>query len=155
MERKRDANDVIALRGRESKPALNHNSKVVECSNLTIKMKTIVTQLGEIEYFDFHFSNLSVTLFAFLGSAVVVANGANLIYILKKLSLKNVINAIALFETFANIVGFATMAGFSLLPVLHGSSERSFSCSSNALIIGILFLTGKMLNFHVTSFWVT
>ena len=118
-------------------------------------MKTIVTQLGEIEYFDFHFSNLSVTLFVTLGFAVVVANGASLIYIMKKLNLKNVINAIALFETLANIVGFATMAGFSFLPVPQGSSARSFSCSSNALIIGILFLTGKMLNFRVASFWVT
>ena len=82
MKRKRDANDVIALGGRESEPALNHNltvlNQTVECSNLTKKMKTIVTQLGEIEYIDFHFSNLSVTLFVPLGFAVVVDNGASL-----------------------------------------------------------------------------
>ena len=110
-------------------------------------MEIIVTQLGKIEYIHFHFSNLTVALFVSLGSAVVVTNGTSLIYILQKLSLKNVINAIALFETLANILGFATMAGFSLLPVLQGSSARSFSCSSNALIVGILFLTGKSLEF--------
>ena len=81
MKRKRDANDVIAPCVRESKPALNQNltvlNQTVECSTLVNKMKTIVTQLGEIEYIDFHFSNLSVTLFV----AVVVDNGASLISI--------------------------------------------------------------------------
>ena len=99
---------------------------------------------GEVQFFPFHFSNFSVAFFTFLGLLVLTANMASMIYILKKLSLSNVINSVALFESLINILGFTIMFVMSLLPLIIGSSIRTLSYQTITMIVGILFSTGNV-----------
>ena len=102
------------------------------------------TLQGEVQFFPFHFSNFSVAFFTFLGLLVLTANSASMIYILKKLSLSNVINSVAFFESLINILGFTIMFVMSLLPLINGSSMRTLSCETIVMIVGILFSTGNV-----------
>ena len=102
------------------------------------------TLQGEVQFFPFNFSNFSVAFFTFLGLLVLTANSASMIYILKKLSLSNVINSVALFESLINILGFIIMFVMSLLPLIIGSSIRTLSCQTIVMIVGILFSTGNV-----------
>ena len=118
------------------------------------------TLQGEVQFFPFHFSNFSVAFFTFLGLLVFTANSASMIYILKRLSLSNVINSVALFESLINILGFTIMFVMSLLPLIIGSSIRTLSCETNVMIVGILFSTGNVQSiqsiqdylYHILSF---
>ena len=107
-------------------------------------MKSVESLQGEVEFFPFHFSNFSAAFFTFLGLFVVTANIASMIYILKKLTISNVINSVALFETMINILGFTIMFVMSLLPLIIGSSLRTLSCETIVMIVGILFSTGNV-----------
>ena len=107
-------------------------------------MEALNTPFGKIEFLPFHFSYLSIVLFTVLGVCVLIIHTTSLMYILKKLNTSNVINSIALFESVANIMGFLAMAVLSLIPLIIGPSSRSLSCSSNIMVVGIIFSTGKM-----------
>ena len=116
-------------------------------------MVAFSTLLGEIEFLPFHFSNLSIVLFTLLGVSVLIIHISSMIYILKKLNTSNVINSIALFESVANIMGFLAMAVLSLIPLIIGPSSRSLSCSSNIMVVGIIFSTGKICTaFHLSKY---
>ena len=107
-------------------------------------MVALSTLLGEVEFLPFHFSNLSIVLFTFLGVTVLIIHLASMMYILKKLNTSNVINSIALFESVANIIGILAVLVLSLIPITIGPSSRILSCSANVLIGITIFSTGKI-----------
>ena len=112
-------------------------------------MVALSTLLGEVEFLPFHFSNLSLVLFTLLGVSVLIIHLLSMRYIMKKLNTSNVINSIALFESVTNIMGFLAMAVLSLIPLIIGPSSRTLSCSSNIMVVGIIFSTGKIATaFH-------
>ena len=107
-------------------------------------MVALSTLLGEVEFFPFHFSNLSLVLFTLLGVSILIIHISSMIYILKKLNTSNVINSIALFESVANIMGILAVLVLSLLPITIGPSSRILSCSANILIGITIFSTGNI-----------
>ena len=107
-------------------------------------MVALYTPIGGVEFLPFHFSNLSIVLFVFLGVSILIIHISSMIYILKKLNTSNVINSIALFESVANIMGILAVLVLSLLPITIGPSSRILSCSANVLIGITIFSTGKI-----------
>ena len=106
-------------------------------------MVALYTLLGEIEFLPFHFSNLSIVLFVFLGVSVLTIHVSSMMYILKQLNTWNVINSIALFESVANTMGFLAVTVLSLLPITIGPSSRILTCNANVLIAVTIFSTGN------------